>query len=474
MSAQSSRGFLATAVISSAFGALLLPPAAVALHREGGSWPNGEVRVCWRSDAVTYPGIDFAQRSGIIRRAVENSWGRVANLRFVDWGVCAGPPKATPKGWVVIHWKGQDPREAESPEAGRADYGYSSTFRTMMWYSPTVSLVDLPALAIHEFGHALSFGHEQDHPKTDRSCKGTPAASTPLTVYDKRSIMHYCSGARVLSDWDIVGVQNLYGRKKDGTLVGLDNRALDLPGSSTATGIELQVYNYHGRSNQIWSRAADTLQVIVGATRCAAVPAGSLPADAGTILQSRVCDSSDGQRFAFAGVQIHGIGNKCLDVPASKFVAGQTVQIYDCHPGPNQRWTVETNGRIRAGTSGLCLDVPDGKAVKGKLLQLSPCHNGPAQRFGFYAKGEIRFGSLCLDSQNGDPVNGRKVQLFTCKPSWNLLAWQKRNQQWHLSGPVHGRGQCLDIRGGVAVDGAKAQVFPCHGGANQVWDYYVK
>jgi hypothetical protein len=122
------------------------------------------------------------------------------------------------------------------------------------------------------------------------------------------------------------------------------------------------------------------------------------------------------------------------------------------------------------GSSSYCLDVPDGTAVSGKLLRLYPCHDGAAQKFTFTSLGEIKFGGLCVDSQDAVPDNGKKLQLYTCKSD----GWSKRNQQWHLSGPIVTLGQCLDIRGGVAADGAKAQIYPCHGGPNQVWDYYFK
>ncbi len=457
----------------------LLSDQAEALIQQGNKWPSVGIPVCWRSDAVSPPsGADFNTLAQTVRDSVENNWARVANIQFVGWGICPGAPKAEPAGTIVIHWKGQDPGEASLPRAGNADYGYYSSKRTHIWFDSTLSTSELASVALHEFGHALGFGHEQDHPERGSSfpsgCPGTPATdATVLTPFDEKSIMFYCdTDGPPLSPWDIVGVQNLYGRKKAGSIVGLNNRCLDLPSGTTTIGTELQVYNCHGGSNQSWQWNGSLRMTLSSTVRCVDVRGGAVSPSSGTILQLYSCTSGANQQFSFKNIELRGIGNKCVDVPSGDYKAGQYVQLYDCKGGANQKWTIEPSGRIMimAGSSSYCLAVPDGTAVSGKLLQLYPCHDGAAQKFTFTSLGEIKFGGLCVDSRDAVPDNGAKLQLYTCKPD----GWSKRNQQWHLSGPVVGLGQCLDIRGGVATDKAKAQVYPCHGGPNQVWDYYFK
>jgi endo-1,4-beta-xylanase len=156
-------------------------------------------------------------------------------------------------------------------------------------------------------------------------------------------------------------------------------------------------------------------------------------------------------------------------VPSANFAAGQYVQLFDCHNTANQQWSIFDGRVIKSSTTGFCLEVPDGTATVNKLLRLATCTYGAAQQFTFTSAGEIRFGGMCVDARGGTPALA--LQLYDCKPD----GAGKRNQQFHLSGPIRGLGgQCLDIQGGRGYDGTPVQLFPCSGGTNQRWDVYFR
>jgi glucosylceramidase len=118
---------------------------------------------------------------------------------------------------------------------------------------------------------------------------------------------------------------------------------------------------------------------------------------------------------------ITGLGGKCLDVTGGSTTNGNQPQIWTCTSGPNQQWTVSTDGTIRG--LGKCLDVNGGATADGTVVQLWDC-----------------FGA--------------------------------GNQQWTSSGGTlvnTNSGKCLDVRNNSSTDGTKLQIWTCTGAANQRW-----
>jgi hypothetical protein len=77
------------------------------------------------------------------------------------------------------------------------------------------------------------------------------------------------------------------------------------------------------------------------------------------------------------------------------------VQLFQCHGGPNQKWTL-TNGLIH-GLNGTCLDVRGGLTADQTPVQVFPCHGGPSQLWQFL--GHSIDVSFYLDTVAADQIN---------------------------------------------------------------------
>ncbi|MGW1467845.1 PQQ-dependent sugar dehydrogenase [Streptomyces sp. NPDC002308] len=115
-------------------------------------------------------------------------------------------------------------------------------------------------------------------------------------------------------------------------------RCLDVIGERTTAGTGINIYDCHGRSNQIWTYTA----------------AGEL----------RVYD-----------------GTMCLDVVGQSTAVPATLQIYTCNGGANQRFTVNNNGTITGVQSGLCLDVSGAGTANSTLVALYTCNGQSNQQW---------------------------------------------------------------------------------------------
>lgn len=163
------------------------------------------------------------------RETVERTWLTHANIEVVNWGDC--PITAANKHDAAALTNRIMVTFGPSDTSGVGKSSTQPTFLSLNWKAMNaVEIRDAhrPNL-IHEFGHALGYHHEwrrvdwtlpeqpdyADDPNLNGDVLGTGAN-------DLNSIMDYSSGPSTfeLSAWDIIGVQNAYGRKSSGSLVG--------------------------------------------------------------------------------------------------------------------------------------------------------------------------------------------------------------------------------------------------------------
>jgi hypothetical protein len=117
-------------------------------------------------------------------------------------------------------------------------------------------------------------------------------------------------------------------------------KCLDVPGSTTTSGTQLQIYSCNGQANQTWTR------------------------------------TSSNQLTATVGGQ-----TLCLDASGNGTSAGTKVVTWSCNGAANQQWTVNSNGTVTGGQSGLCLDVTSASTANGALVELWTCNGGSNQQW---------------------------------------------------------------------------------------------
>ncbi|MEU7873411.1 ricin-type beta-trefoil lectin domain protein [Dactylosporangium sp. NPDC049140] len=114
-------------------------------------------------------------------------------------------------------------------------------------------------------------------------------------------------------------------------------RCIDVPGSTTTNGTQVQLWDCHGGINQRWTYTT--------------------------------------------GRQLMVYGNKCLDASGQGTGTGTAVVIWDCNGQANQQWNLGANGSITGVQSGLCVDAAGAGTANGTKLQLWTCHGGSNQQW---------------------------------------------------------------------------------------------
>ncbi|GAA1618962.1 ricin-type beta-trefoil lectin domain protein [Actinoplanes couchii] len=146
--------------------------------------------------------------------------------------------------------------------------------------------------------------------------------------------------------------------------------------------------------------------------------------------------------------------------------ADNVVTTNDCDPGAPPT-TPPTPGAtmLQSTFSGRCIDIPNGLPNDGTRLQMWDCNGTDAQKWTLHSDGTVRAMGKCMDPAGGALTNGTPLQLADCNtnPVQRFTLTAARTLL-NISS-----GRCADIKDWVGTNGATLQLWDCAGTTNQLW-----